>query len=97
MNPPNSRVVDQAFKPTGVPPGAAPTESGRGGILVGGSGGLGGPQTDLPSIFSSAFMNNMLNPMEDFARTDLFGTVADGEIDFERDYAQWFNPDDVGP
>ena len=27
----------------------------------------------------------------------MFGTVADGEIDFERDYAQWFNPDDVGP
>ena len=79
--------------------GVAPTGSGPGGGgggLVGGSGGLGGPQTDL-NMFSSDFMNNMTNSLEDFAGTDLFGTVADGEIDFERDYAQWFNPDDVGP
>lgn len=77
--------------------GVVPTGSGPGGGLVGGSGGLGGPQTDL-NMFSSDFMNNMTNSLEDFAGTaDLFGTGPDGEIDFERDYAQWFNPDDVGP
>ena len=76
-----------------VPTGSGP---GSGGSLVGGSSGLGGPQTDL-NMFSSDFMSNM-NTLEDFAGTaDLFGTGPDGEIDFERDYAQWFNPDEVGP
>lgn len=76
--------------------GVVPTGSGPGGGGLG-SGGLGGPQTDL-NMFSSDFMNNMTNSLEDFAGTaDLFGTGPDGEIDFERDYAQWFNPDDVGP
>ena len=79
--------------------GVVPTGSGPGGGLVGASGGLGGPQTDL-NMFSSDFMNNinMTNSLEDFAGSaDLFGTGPDGEIDFERDYAQWFNPDEVGP
>ena len=86
MNPPNSG--DQVFNPAGVPPGVG----GSPGQLVGGSSGLGGPQTDL-NVFSSSFMR-MMNILEDSARTaNLLG------IDFERDYAQWFNPDvlEVGP
>lgn len=75
--------------------GVVPTGSGPGGGgSLSGSGGLGGPQADL-NMFSSDFMNNMTNSLEDFGgAADLFGTGPDGEIDFERDYAQWFNPDD---
>ena len=91
MNPPNSG--DQVFNPAGVPPGVG----GSPGQLVGGSSGWGGPQTDL-NTFSSDFMSNIMNAVEDFAETaDLFGTEPDGGINFERDYAQWFNPDDVVP
>ena len=74
--------------------GVVTTGSGPGG-LVGGSGGLGAPQPDL-NMFGTDFMNNM-NSLEDFAGTDLFRTGPDGDINFERDFAQWFNPDDVGP
>ena len=74
--------------------GVVPTGSGPGGGLVGG-GGLGGPQPDL-NMFNSEFMNNMTTSLEDFAGTaDLFRTGPDGDINFERDFAQWFNPDDV--
>ena len=80
--------------------GVVSTGSGPGGDgLVGGSGGFSGPQTGL-SMFSSDFMKyiNLTNSLEDFAGSaDLFGTGPDSEIDFERDYAQWFNPDEVGP
>ena len=76
--------------------GVVPTGSGPGGGLVGGGAGLGGPQPDL-NMFNSEFMNNMTTSLEDFAGTaDLFRTGPDGDINFERDFAQWFNPDDVG-
>jgi collagen type III alpha len=76
--------------------GVVPTGSGPGGGLVGGGGALGGPQPDL-NMFNSEFMNNMTTSLEDFAGTaDLFRTGPDGDINFERDFAQWFNPDDVG-
>ena len=40
---------------------------------------------------------DMTNSLEDFAGSaDLFGTGLYSQIEFERDYAQWFNPD-VGP
>jgi hypothetical protein len=67
------------------------------GVVPAGTGqaGLGGPQPDL-NMFNSEFMNNMTNSLEDFAgTTDLF-RGPDSDINFERDFAQWFNPDDVG-
>ena len=63
---------------------------GPGGGLVGGSGGLGSPQPDL-NMSGSDFMNNM-NSME-----HVTGTGRDGDVNIERDFAQWFNPDDVAP
>ena len=79
--------------------GVTPTSSGSGGGLGGsGGGGLGGPQLDL-TMFNPDFMNNMTTSLKDFTgTTDLFRTTGpDGDINFERDFGQWFiNPDDVG-
>jgi len=78
-----------------------PTSSGPGGLV---GGGLGGPQPDL-NMFNPEFMSNMTTSLEDFAGTadlfrpgtaDMFRTGPDGDINFERDFAQWFNPDDAG-
>jgi len=79
--------------------GVVPTSSGPGGGLGGGGSGLGGPQPDLNTMFNPEFMSNMTSSLEDFAGTaDLFRTTGpDGDINFERDFGQWFiNPDDVG-
>ena len=75
--------------------GVTPTGSGSGGGL--GGGGLGGLQPDL-TMFNPEFMNNMTTSLEDFTGTaDFFRTGPDGDINFERDFGQWFiNPDDVG-
>ena len=75
--------------------GVVPSGSGPGDGFVGGTGGLGGPQTDL-NMIGHDFMNNTTNSLWDFTgAADLFGTGADGDIDFERDYVQWYNPDNV--
>ncbi|KAF8810421.1 hypothetical protein BYT27DRAFT_7209418 [Phlegmacium glaucopus] len=78
--------------------GVVPTSSGPGGGLTSGGNSLGGPQPDLNTMFNPEFMSNMTSSLEDFAGADLFRTTGpDGDINFERDFGQWFiNPDDVG-
>ena len=79
--------------------GVTPTGSCSGdGLGGGGGGGLDGPQLDL-KMFNPEFMNNMTTSLEDFTGTaDFFRTTGpDGDINFERDFGQWFiNPDAVG-
>ncbi|KAK7031491.1 hypothetical protein R3P38DRAFT_2701217 [Favolaschia claudopus] len=47
--------------------------------------------TPTDTIFNSDFMQNM----EDFV-SDVGLFRGDGDLNFERDFGQWFNPDDVG-
>ncbi|KAK7038774.1 hypothetical protein VNI00_010660 [Paramarasmius palmivorus] len=50
-------------------------------------------QSSVEDMFSSGFMQSVANQLEDFD-SNLFR--PDGDIDFERDFGQWFNnPDDV--
>jgi len=79
--------------------GVIPTGSGPGaGLVGGGNSGLGGPTSDLNTMFNPEFMNNMTSSLEDFAGADLFRTGPDGDINFERDFGQWFiTSDDMGP
>lgn len=78
--------------------GVVPTGSGPGGGLVGGgNSGLGGPQPDLTTMFNPEFMSNMTSSMEEFGTPDFLRAGPDGDINFERDFGQWFiNPDEVG-
>jgi len=74
--------------------GVVPTGSRPG---VGGSNGLGGPTSELNRMFNPEFMNNMTTSLEDFAGTDLFRAEPDDDINFERDFGEWFiASDDMG-
>lgn len=45
------------------------------------------------NIFTTDFINSVASSLDEF-ETTLFR--PDGDINFERDFGQWFNPDDVG-
>ena len=64
------------------------------GMSPGGMGNLGmsGLPTDM--LFDTNFSTMMGTGIDDFDAS-LFGS-RDGDINFERDFGQWFNPDDVG-
>ena len=57
---------------------------------MGNLGSLGGLSTEM--LFDPNFV--MGGGVDDFDAS-LFGT-SNGDINFERDFGQWFNPDDVG-
>ncbi|KAJ7643324.1 hypothetical protein DFH06DRAFT_1477112 [Mycena polygramma] len=46
------------------------------------------PATD--NIFSAEFIQSVANGLDQFVDVGLFG-----DLNFERDFAQWFNPDDA--
>ncbi|TFK75047.1 hypothetical protein BDN72DRAFT_853736 [Pluteus cervinus] len=48
---------------------------------------------DMSNIFSNDFISNIASSLEVFDSTNLFR--PDGDINFERDFGQWFNPEDV--
>lgn len=50
------------------------------------------PSTE--NIFSTDFMQSVANGLDEFVDVGLFR--GDGDLNFERDFGQWFNPDDVG-
>lgn len=56
---------------------------------------LGGPPQSMGGdIFSTDFIQNIASSLDDFPQNmDLFR--PDGDINFERDFGQWFNPDDT--
>jgi len=57
---------------------------------MGGQPSLG---TDMSgAIFSTDFIQSVASSLDEFD-TSLFR--PDGDINFERDFGQWFNPDDV--
>ncbi|KAF9233745.1 hypothetical protein BU15DRAFT_79811 [Melanogaster broomeanus] len=47
-----------------------------------------------PSFLSTDFMRSVANTLDDFDPQALF-RPEDGEINFERDFREWFNPDDL--
>ncbi|KAF7346907.1 Leunig-like protein [Mycena venus] len=53
--------------------------------------------TTPPSVetfFSSEFTQSIASALDEFVDIGLFR--GDGDLNFERDFGQWFNPDDVG-
>ncbi|KAF8145926.1 hypothetical protein K438DRAFT_1991400 [Mycena galopus ATCC 62051] len=46
------------------------------------------------NLFSSEFIQSVANGLDEFVDVRLFR--GDGDLNFERDFGQWFNPDDVG-
>ncbi|KAJ7272599.1 hypothetical protein B0H12DRAFT_1228622 [Mycena haematopus] len=46
------------------------------------------------NLFSSEFIQSVANGLDEFVDVGLFR--GDGDLNFERDFGQWFNPDDVG-
>ncbi|KAF8170018.1 hypothetical protein K438DRAFT_1854661 [Mycena galopus ATCC 62051] len=46
------------------------------------------------NLFSSEFIQSVANGLDEFVDVGLFR--GDADLSFERDFAQWFNPDDVG-
>ncbi|KAJ7752220.1 hypothetical protein DFH07DRAFT_522945 [Mycena maculata] len=51
------------------------------------------PPSTTENLFSAEFIQNVANGLDDF---DVGLLRADGDINFERDFGQWFSPDDVG-
>ncbi|KAJ7156845.1 hypothetical protein C8R43DRAFT_997399 [Mycena crocata] len=51
------------------------------------------PPSATENLFSTDFIQNVANELGDF---DVGLFRGDGDINFERDFGQWFNPDDVG-
>ncbi|KAJ6581087.1 hypothetical protein B0H19DRAFT_1113560 [Mycena capillaripes] len=52
------------------------------------------PPPAAENIFSTDFMQSVTNGLDEFVDVGLFR--GDGDLNFERDFGQWFNPDDVG-
>ncbi|KAF8131335.1 hypothetical protein K438DRAFT_1885538 [Mycena galopus ATCC 62051] len=48
----------------------------------------------VENLFSSEFIQSVANGLDEFVDVGLFR--GDGDLNFERDFGQWFNPDDVG-
>ncbi|KAK7445115.1 hypothetical protein VKT23_014983 [Stygiomarasmius scandens] len=59
---------------------------------IGGPPAPGGPSADL-AMFSTNFLDNLTGDLGEFG-DNIFGR-PDGDINFERDFGQWFNPDDI--
>ncbi|KAJ6624852.1 hypothetical protein B0H10DRAFT_1871923 [Mycena sp. CBHHK59/15] len=51
------------------------------------------PASATDSLFSSEFIQGVATTLDEF---DVGLFRADGDINFERDFGQWFNPDDMG-
>ena len=98
MNAEDHQVRDPVFNSASGPPGIGDgpgpqfnpgglnrMDQGKPGIGAGG-GGL----NDLNTMFNSEFMSNMSNSLEDLAGTEMFRTGLVGDINFERDFEQWF-------
>ncbi|KAJ6527497.1 hypothetical protein B0H19DRAFT_542111 [Mycena capillaripes] len=52
------------------------------------------PAPSAVTHFSSDFIQTVANGLDEFVDIGLFR--GDGDLKFERDFGQWFNPDDVG-
>jgi len=60
---------------------------------MGGQPSLGNPQGMSDAIFSSDFINSVASSLDEFDSNMVFR--PDGDINFERDFGQWFNGDDA--
>ncbi|KAJ7268287.1 hypothetical protein C8J57DRAFT_1324828, partial [Mycena rebaudengoi] len=49
--------------------------------------------TSMVNLFSTDFIQSIANGLDEF---DVGLFRGDGDLNFERDFGQWFNPDDVG-
>ncbi|KAJ7467208.1 hypothetical protein FB451DRAFT_1040667 [Mycena latifolia] len=51
------------------------------------------PASATKNVFQPTFIQSVANGLDEF---DVGLFRGDGDINFERDFGQWFNPDDVG-
>ncbi|THU94912.1 hypothetical protein K435DRAFT_798545 [Dendrothele bispora CBS 962.96] len=61
--------------------------------MLGGQSMSMGPPSSNADLFTPDFLNNVAGALDDFD-TNLFR--PEGDINFERDFGQWFNQEDVG-
>jgi hypothetical protein len=54
------------------------------------------PGTSSVDIFSNDFIQSVTSGFDEFDPNMFSATGADRDLNFERDFGQWFNPDDVG-
>jgi collagen type III alpha len=52
------------------------------------------PPSATENLFGTDFIQSVANGLDEFVDVGLFR--GDGDLNFERDFGQWFNPDDVG-
>jgi collagen type III alpha len=52
------------------------------------------PPSATETLFTNDFIQSVANGLDEFVDVGLFR--GDGDLNFERDFGQWFNPDDVG-
>jgi collagen type III alpha len=52
------------------------------------------PPSATDNLFTRDFIQSVANGLDEFVDVGLFR--GDGDLNFERDFGQWFNPDDVG-
>jgi collagen type III alpha len=52
------------------------------------------PPGSTENLFSPEFIQSVREGLEEFVDVGLFR--GDGDLNFERDFSQWFNPNDVG-
>jgi hypothetical protein len=50
------------------------------------------PDSITQGLFSNDFIQSVASSLDEFDPA----MFRDGDINFERDFGQWFNPDDVG-
>jgi collagen type III alpha len=67
------------------------SSTGNNGDAGGGGGGMGGMQ-DL--VFSHEFMQSVANTLVDDLVDPAMVFRPDGDINFERDFGQWFHPEE---
>jgi hypothetical protein len=63
---------------------------------VGGSMNQPGSSASNVDLFSTDFIQSVASGFDEFDPNMFSSTGTDRDLNFERDFGQWFNPDDVG-
>lgn len=79
----------------GVPPSMNSTPMGQGNMGQGNLG-QGNLSAEMATVFPNDFIQSVASSLDTFDASTMEGMFRpDGDINFERDFGQWFNPDDV--
>jgi hypothetical protein len=73
-----------------------PTPGGSGGGMTAPSPSTGSVGVDA-GVFTSDFLQSVASSLDEFDPSMFAGAGgSDRDMDFQRDFGQWFNPDDMG-